>query len=146
MLKDFNGWNAISYKIQNRAHNLFNEREIWWSTLGINIGDEEDGKGSGFSRPIIIVKKFNTHLLWGIPLSMNEKINPYYRVLCANDGINRFAMLSQLRILDTKRLTRKISVANINSYNELIIAVKSLFKTQNGSDKKPLESPRAFVI
>jgi len=32
------------------------------ASLGKNIGYEQDGNGSGFSRPVLVVKKFNNQM------------------------------------------------------------------------------------
>lgn len=43
------------------------------------MGDEQDGKGSEYVRPVLIMKKFNKNLFWGCPLSEKIKLqNRYY--------------------------------------------------------------------
>ena len=61
MQKDFTRWNNIKTSI-NDIHQVpfFHEREIWFSFLGANVGFEQDGQGSDFQRPVIIIRKFNT--------------------------------------------------------------------------------------
>jgi len=57
------GWKKI-YKMarfknqitKNRQNSLFYEREIWFCSVGMNLGHEEDGKQDQFLRPIIILK------------------------------------------------------------------------------------------
>ena len=83
------------------------EHEVYWCSLGENIGFEQNGKGNDFRRPVLIFKKFNNNLFWGIPMSTKIKDNKYYvRVTLKN--IDQSAMISQLRVLDTKRLDDKI--------------------------------------
>jgi mRNA interferase MazF len=48
---------------------LFKERDIWWVSIGVNVGFEEDGKHEKFLRPVLILKKFNKELFLGIPNS-----------------------------------------------------------------------------
>lgn len=47
-MKDFDIWNNQKKEIEKIDHTeiTFSEREIWWVSLGKNIGDEEDGKMS----------------------------------------------------------------------------------------------------
>ncbi|MBU2219125.1 hypothetical protein KKG15_01365 [Patescibacteria group bacterium] len=40
--KDFDAWNIQKKKIHSRDEKiLFHEREIWWCSLGVNIGFEQ---------------------------------------------------------------------------------------------------------
>ena len=79
MLKRFAQWLGLKEKTHNKSgFPHINEGEIWWCLLGTNIGDEEDGKGELFSRPVLVIKKFNKHLFWGIPLSTQIKENEFY--------------------------------------------------------------------
>ena len=46
MEKDFDNWNIQKKRAQAiKERPMFKEREVWWCTLGVNIGDEQDGKG-----------------------------------------------------------------------------------------------------
>ncbi|HJV33298.1 MAG TPA: hypothetical protein VJ694_04695, partial [Patescibacteria group bacterium] len=59
-------------KIQVHLHDrvlYFEEREIWWSSLGENIGSEDNGKHDIFVRPVIILKKFSRALSLAIPVT-----------------------------------------------------------------------------
>ncbi|MFH1246214.1 MAG: type II toxin-antitoxin system PemK/MazF family toxin [Candidatus Liptonbacteria bacterium] len=108
MIKEFDAWNIE----KKRVHALkpvpyFYEREIWWCALGVNVGDEEDGKHEKFERPVLIFRMFNKHLIWIIPLTTKHRAGAYYYSWCY-DGAVYAAMLSQLRLVSTKRLRRKI--------------------------------------
>jgi len=60
MPKDFDCWNEIKKGIDGREKIIFcNKREIWWCSLGLNVGVEEDGKNQLFKRPVLVVKVFN---------------------------------------------------------------------------------------
>jgi mRNA-degrading endonuclease toxin of MazEF toxin-antitoxin module len=84
------------------------EHEVYWCSFGENIGFEQNGKGEDFRRPVLIFKKFNNNLFWGVPMSTKIKDNRYYvKVLLKN--IEQAAIISQLRVLDSKRLDDKIS-------------------------------------
>ena len=50
-LKDFDKWNELKKKLHVRQERLlFHEREIWWCSLGVNIGFEENGKNEKTNR------------------------------------------------------------------------------------------------
>lgn len=79
MDKDFESWNGLKTKLdETKKDRLFKEREIWWCHLGLNIGHEENGKNSHFSRPILVIKKFNKRLFLAVPLTTQVKENKYY--------------------------------------------------------------------
>ncbi len=92
------------------------EREIYWCSLGYNVGFEENGKGENFRRPILIVKKFNNNLFWGIPLSTKIKDNKYYKTITIKNE-KQSAMISQLRVLDSKRLDQYICQLDEKDFN-----------------------------
>lgn len=49
--KDFDGWNIKKKEINSKFHKppMFKERDIWWISVGINVGFEEDGKHENLS-------------------------------------------------------------------------------------------------
>ncbi len=129
-MKDFDRWNDLK-KIQDgkdRAfHSIFcKERDILWILLGINVGDEEDGKGKYFERPVLVIRKFNNHLFWGCALSTKLKEdNKYYKVIQTKNG-PRSVIISQLRLYDTKRLRGKLGVATQEDFQKIKTALREL--------------------
>jgi len=108
MHKDFQRWHTLKSDIDtSHPCPLFHEREIWWCSLGANVGVEEDGKNDFFERPVMIVRKFNQEMFWGPPLTSRGKDGEYYAHFFLHE-IARTAILSQLRTLSAKRLVRKI--------------------------------------
>jgi mRNA interferase MazF len=108
MQKDFDSWN-IQKKETHAAHArpLFKEREVWWCNLGANVGDEQDGKGPNFTRPLLVPKKFNRNIFLGVPLSTQLKDKPYYYRFHFKNR-EQSLLLSQIRLLDAKRLRDKM--------------------------------------
>ena len=92
-------------EVEKFAH--FHEGEIFYARLGENIGFEQCGKGEQFLRPILVIRKFNQRVFWGVPLTKTQKLNKfYYPVIIKN--VNSMAVLSQLKLVDGKRLVRKV--------------------------------------
>ncbi len=123
MLKRFIEWiqNKINLDTKERIIEI-NQGEVYWCALGENIGDEENGKGDNFRRPVLVLKKFNKNIFWGVPLSTKNKDNIYYiRVLLKN--IEQSAMISQLRVLDTKRLDKKIGYISRKDFVDIQNAI-----------------------
>jgi len=109
MKKDFDKWNEKKKLVNSREDRLyFKEGDIWWVNLGINIGFETDGKGEGFERPVLIIKKYNKYSFLAIPLSTSKKRNDYLVSLGEVDNKEAIAVLSQMRNIDSKRLINKI--------------------------------------
>ena len=94
-----------AHYVQTRP--MFKECEIWWCSLGANIGDEQDGKGRSFARPVLVFKKFNKHIFLGIPLSTQVKDNRFYHHLHFNNK-DQCLLLSQIRLFDAKRFGIKM--------------------------------------
>lgn len=109
ILSKFVEWTKLKFRI-HIAEDIdfyFKEREIWWASLGANIGFEEDGKNEKFERPILILKKFNREMLWALPLTSKDKTGKYYYQF-EHKGEKYSVILSQLRTISSKRLSRKI--------------------------------------
>jgi mRNA interferase MazF len=108
--KSFKKWGFRKEMINSRHDNrTYHERDIWWCSLGCNIGHEEDGKHEYFERPVVIFRKFGNKTFWAIPLSSQtsrEKSNYEYS-FNSNNG-QQTACISQLRLLSSKRLLRYI--------------------------------------
>jgi hypothetical protein len=65
MKKDFDGWIKKKKSLHESSKEkaaYFYEREIWWCSIGINIGFEQDGKNEHFERPVLVLRKFNRFL------------------------------------------------------------------------------------
>lgn len=117
--KDFDTWNEKKKLIQaGHFQKYVHEREIWWCAIGLNVDDEEDGKNDQFERPVLIIKKFNRHIVMAVPLTTKQKENPYYFNF-EHDGVRFAAIISQLRLLSTKRFSRRIRKINPNLYEEI---------------------------
>lgn len=108
MVKYFIEWiyNKITIDKEERSASI-HEGEVYWCYLGENIGDEENGKGIFFRRPVFIFRKFNNNIFWGIPMSTKIKDNKFY-IKVTLKNIVQSAIISQLRLLDVKRLDIKI--------------------------------------
>ena len=73
MIKDFDTWNALKKELENENIRIVHEGQIWWCSLGLNIGHEQDGKNQKYERPVLIIKKFNNAVVWTVPLSTKIK-------------------------------------------------------------------------
>ncbi|MBI2023161.1 type II toxin-antitoxin system PemK/MazF family toxin [Candidatus Giovannonibacteria bacterium] len=132
MEKDFQNWHNKKSnidKIEKRP--FFHEREIWFCYLGANIGFEQDGSGEEFLRPVLIVRKFNNEIFWGIPLTkahkkLAKKAEKYYFSFSFISDIKSAAILSQIRLIDARRLSRHIGIMPDAEFIKLIEKLKAL--------------------
>jgi mRNA interferase MazF len=130
-IKDFDKWNKKKQKIEERDIDnpkiMFCDRAIWWCSVGVNVGIEQDGKGENFERPILILRKFNKYIFLGIPLTTKKKnLNlPFYFKL---KGAKResIAVLSQIRLLSSKRLLREIEIIKPELFKQLKNQLKTV--------------------
>lgn len=127
--KDFQLWHERKCRIHNgHARVFFQEREIWFCHLGENIGFEQDGRGDEYLRPVIILKKFNQDIFWAVPLTKGDKRpKPYYYVFSFQEGILSGAILSQLRLIDVKRLKYKTGTMKKTDFIFMKTKIKHLF-------------------
>ena len=110
MEKDFTNWHELKTNLQKwESGPYFSEREIWLCSVGLNLGHEEDGKGDRFLRPVIIFKKFTPDVFWAIPLTSSKNTGLYYYQFNLKNR-NETAILFQIRLLDRRRLLRRMAI------------------------------------
>ena len=119
MSKKFSEWNELKIQLHNnKKEQYFKERDIFWVSIGVNIGFEQDGKGGIFSRPVLIVKKYGKNIFFGIPLSTQLKEGSFFFDF-ELDGQKSSALLVQARIYDAKRLENKIGKIFVDDFKRL---------------------------
>ena len=107
--KDFDQWNEVKKRVDTHDTTklYFKEREIWWVSVGLNIGSESDGKNELFERPVLVVRKINRNQYYGLPLTSRDKTGVFFMEV--QYGLSTGVVcLSQLRVFSSKRLLRKI--------------------------------------
>ena len=127
MQKNFDNWNSLKKHLHDEGVNCFyHEREIWWCSLGINIGFEEDCKGLQADRPVLVVKALNKQLCWIVPMSTSVKSNPYYFPIGTIDKQPASIILSQMRPIDTKRFINRIGYIDKDIFERTKQAIKGV--------------------
>lgn len=127
MFKDFDTWNAQKKEIHESGENKFyGPREVWWCSLGTNIGFEQDGTGEAGERPVLVLKGFSKDVCLVIPLTTSTKKNLYHVPMGEIDGRKASAIISQIRLVDTKRFINKVTMIEESLFEEIRKAVKNL--------------------
>lgn len=130
MLKRFIGWiyEKIIIDTTERNNLVISEGQVYWCSLGENIGFEQNGKGKYFQRPVLIFKKFNNNMFWAIPMSTKIKESNTYYIKILLKNVEQSAMISQLRVLDSKRLYQYIGYVSKADFIKIRDSVIKLIK------------------
>jgi len=112
MLKKFLEWFGVKESLHTAEHKppFFREGELWWCHIGENVGNEINGKGSRFTRPAYIFKKYDRYSFLGLPLTTKDKSGTWYCPIVFR-GERQTVVLSQGRTLDYRRLKEKMGEA-----------------------------------
>ena len=126
MKKKFQEWHILKENLHNNNKKVrFKEREIFWASIGVNIGFEQDGKGVILSRPVLILKKQNNDLFFGIPLSTKIKKGTFFFEFELNGKASN-ALLVQGRTYDVKRLENTLGMMDKNDFYLLKLSFRKL--------------------
>jgi mRNA interferase MazF len=122
LVKDFDGWNELAKKLENikspifhkkLKKYLFHPREIWFCSIGTNIGVEICGKNKEFERPVLVLKKSGRQFVC-LPLTSQKPNNQdFYTDISYTNPINNVTVNSYVIITspitcDVNRLQRKV--------------------------------------
>ena len=94
--------------------------------MGINIGFEQDGTSETYRRPVLIIKAFSLSVCLIVPLTTSRKINPYHHSVGLIAGKQASVILSQLRLIDTKRLHDRLAILAPDKFADIRKAVRNL--------------------
>lgn len=110
---EFSDWNKIKKDLHlNKVNKRYNVGDMWWCNLGKNVGHEQNGTGPNFQRPVLVIRSFNKNVCLIIPLSTKNKKNEFYINVGKIQGEEAFGIISQIRLIDTKRFVNKVGFLN----------------------------------
>lgn len=123
-MKNFDTWNKDKKTLDAKSEGRFYlPGDIWWCALGLNIGSEQDGKNKYFQRPVLIIKGLSKETCLITPLTTSEYSNKYRVSIGQVTGRESRAILSQIKVIDTKGLMEKITTLD---YRTLELIKKSI--------------------
>jgi mRNA interferase MazF len=126
MERDFDKWNEQKKEINERSAPFYHEREVWWCALGVNVGFEQDGSGRQHDRPVLVLKGLSAHTFIAIPLTTSTHEHPLRPSIGIVEGKEARALLSQMRVVDAKRLIRKIEYLEKGRFEDIRKAVRDM--------------------
>lgn len=130
--QNFDRWNEIKKETQKKDFILtIKKREIYWAKIGLNIGNEQYGKGKDFVRPIIIIRQLTSDLFIGVPTTTSIKDDSdYFHEITYKDDLKRdissSAMILQQKVFSKKRLLNKIGKIDFENFEKIKEKLKKL--------------------
>lgn len=126
IIKWFGNWTKLKVRIHTAERILyFRQKEIWWAALGANVGFEQNGKNETFERPVLVLRKFSKDMFLGVPLTSKIKTGMYYFDL-TEAGIKSSVILSQVRLMSSKRLLRRMGFIQTKIFIQIKDRLKAI--------------------
>ncbi|KKS77168.1 MAG: hypothetical protein UV64_C0001G0004 [Parcubacteria group bacterium GW2011_GWC1_43_11b] len=129
LIKIFIDWTKLKIRVHalDRPNVIFpKKKEIWWASLGQNIGVEINGKNDNFERPVLIIKVFNNESVLVVPISSTIKVSKY-NINFINDRKENSVIISQIKMVSTKRLLRLVAEMEDFNFDKILVAIKKFF-------------------
>lgn len=107
-LKRFFEWIHLKERLDSKisAAPFVSEGEVWWASLGENVGFEINGKSKTFTRPVLIFRKLSSQFYFVIPLTTQKRTGTWYvNYQYGEEEIT--ACLHQGRSIDYRRLQNR---------------------------------------
>lgn len=128
MPKEFEKWNEIKIILHDKeVRKLYHVREVWWCALGFNIGFEQNGDGENYQRPVLILKGLSGNTCLIAPLTSSLHKHPMRIPIGRIANKEASALISQIRVIDTKRLINKVCFIDKSIFENLKKIVKNMF-------------------
>ncbi len=108
--KELQNWFLVKCQLTRRPIKIifFKQRDIWWCSVGKNIGVESDGKNNKFTRPVLVLKKLNSTSFIGLPLTTKVKNGTWFQQITLRGKVVTVT-LNQIRIFSTNRLHSRLA-------------------------------------
>ena len=129
MLKKFLEWIVLKQQLHDTSSQapLVRERDIWWLSLGENIGSEINGKNRLFSRPALVLKKLAHGFFLIAPTTTKEHEGSWYvKINYAHKDM--WICLHQIRTVDNRRLSGQLGQVGIDDFSQVKVAFWKLYK------------------
>ena len=100
--------------------------DIWWASLGENVGSEINGKSEKFTRPVVIYKKLAHGFYAVLPTTTKVREGSWY-VHVRHLGVDEYVCLHQVRTIDYRRLYSKLGQLDDEDVAKIKQGFTSLF-------------------
>lgn len=118
-MKRFQEWLGIKQKIDGSARQpLGAEGEVWWVSIGENVGQEIGGKSAEFSRPALILRRLSHNLYLVVPLTSQPHRGNWFVSFGYANRVS-VACLQQIRVIDHRRLINRHGNISFEDYSRI---------------------------
>lgn len=125
-MKDFDLWNICKKETDTQDFRpYYKEGDIWWLGYGLNIGDELDGKGERYQRPILVLKGLSRNICLTVPLTSKSYSHKYRFEITVNETTQKL-ILSQIKVIDCKRFLKKMGKISKNELDKVKQKIREL--------------------
>ncbi|HEY4476407.1 MAG TPA: type II toxin-antitoxin system PemK/MazF family toxin [Candidatus Paceibacterota bacterium] len=127
-MKRFLEWIRLKERLHSNDYHppLVSQREIWWASIGENIGSEINGKNNLFSRPVIIFKKLAHGFYFVIPTTTKDRRGSWY-LKFRHQERDMVACLHQARTIDYRRLSSRLGRIDSDDFRKIQDAFAKLY-------------------
>ena len=127
-VKRFLEWIHLKEKLHDNTYRPphVTEGDIWWVSIGENVGRELNGKSKLFSRPVLVFKKLSRETFFGLPTTTQDRVGSWY-VQIYQRGVIISVILSQARVFDVKRLSTRIGRIDDSDMKKVKTGFRNLF-------------------
>ena len=120
IVKRFAEWIGLKESLHYKNHKppFVSERDIWWVSVGENVGSEINGKSKLFSRPVVILRKLAHGFYFVIPTTTQAKEGSWF-VSFRHGERDMVACLHQARAIDYRRFSSKLGMLDTNDFRKV---------------------------
>ena len=130
--KDYLKWSQKKSELNNSGiTRSIREGDVFWAAMGENIGVEIDGKNEKYSRPVLVLKKYNRYCFMGVPLTTKIKEKGDWYVEFEFQGHPETAVVFQARFMDTEWLYQRIGRLSVGDFKKVKTSFLNLFRDKN---------------
>jgi len=122
-------WIGLKQRLHSAEHKppFVSERDIWWASLGENVGSEVNGKSDRFSRPVLILRKLAHGFYLVAPTTTKQREGTWYVHIRMSEQ-DEYVCLNQIRTIDYRRLYSKLGQVDTADFNRTKEAFWQLYK------------------
>jgi len=142
MHKDFDAWNESKKNLDSRKHAPHcHAGEVWWCSIGVNIGSEQDSMSSEYGRPIVVLRKVSRNVFLAVPLTTKIRDGVPFRVRIEFQGAVSDALIDQVRVYDRRRLMRLIGKLDTGTFARIQDALTDLVGNTKSRARRDFSEP-----
>jgi mRNA interferase MazF len=128
-MKRFLAWIGLKQRLHEAKHDppLVSEGDIWWASVGENVGSEINGKSDLFSRPVVIYKKLSHGFYFVVPTTTQSREGTWFVSFRQKDKM-MVACLHQARAIDHRRLSSKLGTIDDEDFQRVKAGFRNLYR------------------